>query len=396
MIFWILAIVLLGCIGVIGFYQGAIRVGFSLAGLLVAALLAVPLGYLVKPILGLFGLQHPVALTFLAPFVAYLLVLIGFKSAGYAVHRKVDTYYKYKESDTKRLLFERVNSRLGIALGVANAAVYVFLLAFVVYLVGYFTKQVQTSEQTAAMRWANIAADSLRDSRMDKAVAFFMPKDPLYYDSIDVIGYVFHQPLLQNRLATYPPFLPLEKDPHIQAIAKDKTFQERWLGVMPFNAFIGDPNVNALMHDVELYTNVLGLLNYDLGDLKIHLLTGQSPKFENEPILGKWAFDYGASYQQTKRLKPIMSLAEMRLLRRGLGMLNNAVLTAYVDSKVTLSVSGESNLPPTTMKGTWRSEGGARYQIKVGGAGKPIDVAARVDRDRLIFTRDGATVIFEK
>lgn len=397
MIFWILAIVLLACLGVIGFYQGAIRVGFSLIGLLVAALLAVPLGYLVKPIVSMVGVHHPVALAFIGPFVAYLIVLIGFKSAGFAVHRKVDTYYKYKDSDTRRLLFERMNSRLGIALGVVNATLYVFLLAFVVCLAGYFTKQVQTPEQTASLSWANLAADHLRDSRMDKAVASFMPQQPLYYDAVDVIGYVFHQPLLQSRLATYPPFLNLEDNPQIKAVAKDQTFQGRWLSSMSFNEFIGDPNVSALMHDTDLYKTVLTMLNNDLGDLKTHLLTGKSPKFENEPILGKWTYDYAASFAQTKRLKPNMSLAETRLLRRALGLLNNGVFTAYVDNTAKLVIPpGDANQPPTLLKGSWRGEGGGRYDLKFSGAGKPLNGSARVDRDKLYSARDNVSVIFEK
>jgi hypothetical protein len=397
MIFWILAIVLLGSLGVIGFYQGAIRVGFSLIGLLVAALLAVPLGFLVKPIVAMFGVTHPVALTFIAPFVVFVVVLIAFKSAGFAVHRKADTYYKYRDSDTKRLLFERMNSRLGIALGVANATVYVFLLAFVVYTVGYFTKQVQTANQTGSMQWANLAADHLRDSRMDKAVASFMPKDPLYYDSVDVIGYVFHQPLLQSRLGTYPPFLSLEDNAQIKAVAADQRFQGQWLGGMSFNEWIGDPNISAVMHDADLYKNVLGMLGNDLGDLKTHLLTGTSPKFENEPILGRWTYDPAASFTQTKRKKPNMSIAETRLLRRALALLNKGVFTAYVDNKAKLAIpAAEASQQGMLLAGTWRAEGGGGYELKLSGSGKPINGSARVDRDKLFFTKDNISVVFEK
>ena len=397
MIFWILAFVLLASLGVIGFYQGAIRVGFSLIGLLVAALLAVPLGFLVKPIVGMFGVTHPVALNFIGPFVVFVVVLIAFKSAGFAVHRKADTYYKYKDSDTKRLLFERVNSRLGIALGVANATVYVFLLAFVVYVVGYFTKQVQTANQTASMQWANLAADHLRDSRMDKAVEPFMPRDPLYYDAVDVIGYVFHQPLLQSRLGTYPPFLNLEDNAQIKAVANDQKFQGQWLGGISFNEFIGDPNITAMRQDVELYKSVLAMLNNDLGDLKTHLLTGKSPKFENEPILGRWTYDYASTLSQMRRKKPNMTIAESRLMRRALSALNKGMFTAYVDNKAKLSIpSPEAGDRGMLLNGSWRSEGGGGYELKLAGAGKPINGAARVDRDKLHFTKDGISVVFEK
>ena len=109
MILWIFAIGLMAVLGLIGYYQGAIRVAFSFVGLLAAALLAFPLGRLIKPVLPVVGLSHPLVLAFVAPAIVYIVILIAFKSAALAVHRKVDTYYKYKGSDTQRSLFERVN-----------------------------------------------------------------------------------------------------------------------------------------------------------------------------------------------------------------------------------------------------------------------------------------------
>src|SRR5947209_17719052 len=146
MILWMFALCRMAVSALIGYYQGAVRVGFSLIGLLVAALLAMPLSGLMKPILGIFGMTHPILLSFVAPAVAYLLVLTIFKIGAVAAHKKIDAYYKYKGSDTKRSLFERVNSKLGICLGLANATVYVFLLAVVAYVFGYFTIQVAASD----------------------------------------------------------------------------------------------------------------------------------------------------------------------------------------------------------------------------------------------------------
>ena len=49
--FWLLALVLLASLAGIGYRQGAIRVAFSFVGILMGALLAGPLGKLVKPLL---------------------------------------------------------------------------------------------------------------------------------------------------------------------------------------------------------------------------------------------------------------------------------------------------------------------------------------------------------
>src|SRR5437867_5006255 len=145
MILWIVAFVLLGLLGMIGFYQGAIRAGFSFVGLIIAALLAMPLSGIIGLLLKLFGMKHPVWLGFIAPLVAFIIILTIFKSAGYAVHRKVDAHYKYQDSDTRRMLFERLSQRLGLCVGLLNAVVYLFLIGIVFYILGYFTVQASTS-----------------------------------------------------------------------------------------------------------------------------------------------------------------------------------------------------------------------------------------------------------
>src|SRR5689334_2322688 len=113
MILWIFAVCVMAASAVVGYYQGAIRVAFSFIGLLVAALLALPLAGLLRPVLPIVGLSHPLLAAFVAPALVYLLVLIAFKIGGFVVHGKVETYYKYKASDTQRSLFERLNARVG-------------------------------------------------------------------------------------------------------------------------------------------------------------------------------------------------------------------------------------------------------------------------------------------
>src|SRR5690606_28186064 len=124
MTIWLLALILLACLAGVGYRQGAIRVSFSLIGIIIAALLAVPLGKLVQPALRGLGVDNPVLLWALAPFIAFAVVLTAFKVGGLAVHQKVDVYYKYKAGDLRLALFERLNARLGLCLGLVNALVY--------------------------------------------------------------------------------------------------------------------------------------------------------------------------------------------------------------------------------------------------------------------------------
>ena len=78
MILWLIALVLVGCVGTVGYYQGALRAAFSFIGLLLAAMLASPAGSLLKPLILILGLKNPVEIAFVAPVAAFAIVLVLF------------------------------------------------------------------------------------------------------------------------------------------------------------------------------------------------------------------------------------------------------------------------------------------------------------------------------
>jgi hypothetical protein len=397
MILWILAIVLMGSLGVIGYYQGAIRVGFSFIGLLVGALLALPLAGLVKPVLRLVGVEHPLLLVFIAPAVVYLLILIAFKCGAVAAHRKVDTYYKYKGSDTQRSLFERLNSRLGICMGLANATVYLLLLTVVAYFFGYFTFQVSASDKDGfVMRQLNAVSEDIAKTGMAKAVAPLLPSAPLYYDGADILGFVYHNPLAtQGRLSSYPAFLALAEKPEFKTLGDDVKFQQFWLESHTFGDLTGNQKIAPLFTSADLYTNVLGLLKGDLKDLKGYLETGSSAKYDDEKILGRWTFDHKESMSRIRRNKPSMTLEELRRTRAVLGKMNEAVLTAFVDTRATLRMPS-MNPEAQTAQGTWTAGSAGKYLLSLADKEKKMELQASVEGNKVIVTRDTFSLVFEK
>ena len=120
MTIWILALVLLAAGAGLGFRQGAIRTAISFVGIVSAVLFAGILGNLLKPLLPHVGIQNPTLIWALAPLVAFIIVLILFKVAGFFVHRKVYLFYKYKAGDLRMALWERLNSRLRPVPGLAE------------------------------------------------------------------------------------------------------------------------------------------------------------------------------------------------------------------------------------------------------------------------------------
>ena len=101
MTIWLLALLLLGSLAGIGYRQGVIRVGFSLVGILLGALLAVPLGKLLRPALMAVGLKNPVLAWLLGPFIVFVVISIIFKIVALNVHEKVDVKFRYHAGDLR-------------------------------------------------------------------------------------------------------------------------------------------------------------------------------------------------------------------------------------------------------------------------------------------------------
>ncbi len=390
MILWLLAVVFVACAAMAGYRQGAIRAAFSLIGLLLAALLALPLSGIIKLVLSIFGVQHPVALAFLAPAIMYVLIVAVFKSAGFAAHKKVESYYKYKVSETQWQLWDRLNQRLALCLGAVNGVIYFFLLAVVVYLLGYTTVQVATSDKdSAGLRTVNALGRDLQSTHMTKAIAPFVPASPLYFDAADILGIIYHNPLVQGRLSRYPVFVTLAERPEFQTVANDTKFQELWASPHTLSDFINHEKMKPLIQSVDVYTNVMTWIGGDLKDLKEYLLTGKSAKYEDEKILGRWDFDYRETMAMARK-RPNMTTVELTRIRRALGAtMTKATFTATIDHRVILKARGGAS------QGSWKNEDG-KYTLGLVEGGKTLEASALVETNRMVLTKDGLALVFEK
>ena len=173
MTIWILALVLLAAGAGLGLRQGAIRTAISFVGIVSAVLFAGIPGNLIKPLWPHVGIQNPTLIWALAPLVAFIIVLILFKVAGFFVHRKVYLFYKYKAGDLRMALWERLNSRLGLCLGLLNGTAYLLLVSFVIFNLAYWTIQVApSSNESVAIRVINRMGADLGCQRSGRGRAF--------------------------------------------------------------------------------------------------------------------------------------------------------------------------------------------------------------------------------
>src|SRR5580692_999796 len=119
---WILAFLLLAILALAGWRQGGIMASFSFVGILFGALLAGVLGKIFHPLLPHLGADDPLVAWALAPICGFVLVSIIFTSIGIKVSRQVEVRYKHKESELRNAMFLRVNTRLGILVGLLSGA----------------------------------------------------------------------------------------------------------------------------------------------------------------------------------------------------------------------------------------------------------------------------------
>jgi hypothetical protein len=404
MTIWILALLLFVCLGYVGFAMGALRVGCTLVGLLIGSLLAFPLGRLLNPILGLVGIKNPFFVWITGPFIIFLLILIASKIAGLMLHRKVEVYYKYKAGDLRMGLFNRVNARLGLCLGLVNGAVYLILISLVAYIFSYATLQLATGDNSGwSVKSVNLLGRHVHSSGMAKVVAGIDPMPDSYYKAADIVGLIYHNDLLEARLSRYPAFLALGERPEFQDIANDKEFTELRQKQPSFSEIIGHPKAQAIINNPALLQELWNIAVPNFNDLEAFLKTGKSAQYDSQMILGRWTIDLNGALNVLKRAKPNLVSADMQRLKRVLvASFAKTTLTAAPDKQViiknfgTVKPSTKPNTPPTvdfqTLQGQW-TEDGSKYQISI--SGRPA-LEAVVEGDKLTISGEALPMRFDR
>jgi len=377
---------------VVGSKRGGIRAAFTLLGLLLGGMLGMVLGGVLANLLELVGLKHPGYSMALGPILAFLLGLFGCKIAGAAVHKKIEQFYKYDAPEPARISWDRLNARLGLSLGVANGALYAFLVSGAIYLAAYLTVQASAPDkETPGVRIINQLGQDVQSTGMHKSVGPFLPASQAYFDAADVLGLLYHNPLLESRLAHYAGLAPLADQKDFQEIANDVGFHQMWATQPSFMEFFGNPRIKAVLENPEVFGRLKRTAVPDLKDLREYLVTGQSLKYA-EKILGRWDFNLQATLSAARK-KPNATTAELARLRKVLSAsMQNGTLSATLDHKVAIRGKGASS------QGTWNIDPGSEthFTLALSEGGNKLDATAVVENDRLIVTKDGVTLVFEK
>ena len=409
MTIWLLALVLMASVAALGYRQGAIRVGFSLLGLVTGALLAAPLGKLLRPALGVVGLKNPALVWIVGPVIVFWVISILFKLAAFAVHHKVDVYYKYRAGDLRLALWERLNHRLGLCLGLLNGAAYTILIAFAIYVLSYWTVQTGSGDSDPkSVQILNRMGNDLQTTRFAKVARAIDGMPDNYYDSADIAGLVYTNPLLEARFTRYPGFLALAERQEFQDLANDTEFAGMRQRREPMRAVLQYPKTQAIVHNPDLLKTIWATLTPDLKDLRAYLETGRSAKYDDEKILGRWKFNVNSALSLTRKNKPNASSAEMlRLKKWMLGAFDKTSLVAMVGGQAIVKNLPPLKLPagpaaaaaavagPQTLQGQWKG-GDGKYQLNFSGGGADLETVATVEGDRMSMTAQGVSLAFDR
>ena len=297
MFIWIIAILLLLVWGALGFFTGALAMLITLAGFLVALLaskaLALAHGISLRQdgILQLDRAQNAASDHGVSSGQPDFLII------GLVVHWKLSSRFKFAMDEVTRLRWTRMNQHCGAAIGLFMGAPTPCWWGMLVYVMGYFSLQVASSNDQGWISRLNAVASGLRALVWQKWHVPFVLL-PKRFSVSDLLAFSRANPLLEVRYRNYPPFLKLSDDKMIQDIAADEGFNNLWTQQAALGEFMANPICQQIMTDQGFVDRMLA---YDLEDLDAYLHTGESPAHKDESILGRWEFDANATINHFMR-----------------------------------------------------------------------------------------------
>lgn len=405
MTIWLLALLLIASLGALGYRQGALRVGCSFIGILLGTILAPPLGHLLKPLFGVFGVKNPLLLWVLGPLVVFIIISALSKVGGLALHQKVDVFYKYRAGDLRLALWERLNQRVGLCLGLLNGTAYLVLIVFIIYAFSYWTVQMATSEQDPRMvRILNRLGTDLQSTGFI-SVARAMDRLPdSYYDAADTAGILYNNPLAEARLVRYPGLLAIGERPEFQDLGNDQEFSKLRLGRAPIREVLEYSKVQTIIDNPDLLKLIWTTMAPDWKDLQNFLATLKSPKYDPERILGRWNFDVGAAMAAFRKAFPSIPSGEMQKRRKWMAStFAKSILVAMPDGQVLfknapplkLASTPAAAATPQNVQGQWKRSDG-KYQLSLSWSGRQEALLANVEGDRLIIAGEGSELALNR
>ncbi len=418
MTIWILAVLLFGILGALGRQVGALRMSISLVGVTVALFVAGPLAPYFRKALEAVTFKNPITVWSLAAPLAFLAVMLVFNSLAVAAYLKIGNYFKYRAKDDVRLRWERMDSQLGLCVGLVAAVVYLIAASAYVYHVGYVTRQLDSpSGNPFWMGVVNKMRDDLSSTKFDRVAAAVTTVTPAFNQTADVLGLLYNNKELQARLPDYPLFMSLAENGELQNAFTNETYSVLLPAKTNVSLILKDPTTETIINHPEIQRV---MKEVDLADLLNFLKTGKSEKYAKEPMVGRWQLDITSTVRQYARANPKATVVNQNRLRGILRFrMADYLLVTTPDEKVFVKGTQKplpafaglltqlfvfpgqpppapTNQPPTVLSGTWKKEGD-KYQITLQSEQGEKTVDANFIENGKLATGIGAnTLVFDR
>jgi hypothetical protein len=145
---------------------------------------------------------------------------------------------------------------------------------------------------------------------------------------------------------------------------------------------------------------VWNILEANMDDLTNYLITGQSPKYDSEKIVGRWTFDVVPALGDLLQSQPKIRPNEFKALRALWSQ-------AFADTTFVAGTDGQAFLKdvpdfkqkppsPQTFTGQWSSSDSTNYDLSLSQNGQIEQATAVTDGLRLTIKMDGTTYVFER
>ncbi|HTR43020.1 MAG TPA: CvpA family protein [Pseudomonadales bacterium] len=396
---WILALLVLAAGVGLALNMGVIPTSFSFVGLIIATSLANLFGKIFKWLLPHLGVENPITVWMISPIVGFFFVWIIIMSIGFEVHRRVYVFYKYKAGDLRLALWERLNKRLGACVGVLNGAAWLVLISFVIFNLSYWTAQVASSDNEAkTTRLLNNLGEGLQSTGLDKAARAVGSVPDTYYKTANFSGFLAQNPSVGSRLGSYPAFLSLAERDDIQPLTQDGNLTAAWQQGAPMHEILNDDAVKGILKNTNLTSIIWGTVQDNMDDLTNYLITGKSPKYDSEKIVGRWSFDLVPALAAEREAQPKINSAQMKELRAVWAKaFSQTTFVAGTDGQVFLKNVPNFKAQPVsteTWKGQWSGVG--PYSMTFDANGQTISGTADTDGLRLTIKAGDNTYVFER
>ncbi|MGB0578277.1 MAG: hypothetical protein ACPGVU_01120 [Limisphaerales bacterium] len=305
MTIWILGVVLVAGLGALGRQIGSIRMGVSMIGAIISYVATIYLVPIVAPMMDTVGIRNPITVFWLTPCVVYVALFLLMNALAQGVYMKVNLFFQYRAKEDAKMRFERMDTNVGLALGIANGCVLLSIISVPIYIAGYITVQFQTDDDPFLYGVMSKARTDLSSTGFDKIAAALAPDTSELFKKTDTIATIYHNADVQEFLAEYPQFYVLTEEKTIwekegEEItstadgAEVAKFASLITGKAGMGKIVGHPYGVSLMDNSDFMFLVEDI---DFADLDQFIETGETTRYGEEPHVGKWEINLNRSFR---------------------------------------------------------------------------------------------------